>query len=770
MAEVALIHAAGIALPLLGVTLHPALPILGSLGALFLLFHRPWRAGALVAALVAGIASGESVGRAERRDCRLHMPTRWEGEIEGRFLTRPVPGSSLPFELVTGAPGGCKGDMRAILRVVESLPPAGQMIHVNASWVGRRFPQPGWGDRAGILRLDAEWAPVRRMGLDVWLFRLRGRVQQRVFDLWGEDLAPAAEALVLARREHLDSELREAFALSGTAHLLAISGFHVGVIAGLLVGMLRLVGVRRLRAEAGAVIGCWLYVLGIGAPHAAVRAGVLLSLLVAARFRGRPVRGTGVLGAALLMVLAACPGWLASVGFQLSFAGTAGLILIRGSVAAGFESVSRTLTGRSLSARESSRLWARLLRGGTAGVIAGTAATLATLPLIAWHFDRVSLVGIPATLLVAPVVAMAIPGIGSSLLLSLLPGGLGRFVAGGTGLLLEFVARFVTWISHVPGASVWIAREPFIFALLVATTVILVLRRQFAGKIRPSVRLLTATLSGATAVILLPFVPLRNALELHVIDVGQGDAVAIRFPSGRWMLVDAGPRSPNFDAGARRVVPYLRRQGADRLEAIALTHPHLDHIGGAPAVLEELEVEGILDPSYAIGSADYLDVLEGVQDAGSSWWQAHSGLSFLVDDARVTVVHPESPAELGLPIDDPNDLSIVLIIRWNDAAILLTGDAPALVERGVLDQLPSLTVLKVGHHGSRTSTSAEMLDQTQPRMAVIPVGDGNRFGHPHRTVLDRLHETGATVFRTDRDGDIRLIIRSDGTVVASSSR
>ena len=452
MAWLALAHAAGIALPLLGVTLHPALHLAGLLAALILLFCRPWPLGVLVVAMAAGILSGEAVQRAERRDCRLHFPTRWDRVVEGRFLTRPVPGSSLPFDLVSGGPGECRGTVRAIVYTERNLPSAGQLIQVMASWEGRAFPQPGWGERAGILRLHGDWVPSRRPGPKGWILGFRGKVQQRIFDPWGEDLAPAGEALVLARREHLDPDLREAFALSGTAHLLAISGFHVGMIAALLVGTLRLVGFRGLRVQVGAVLGCWVYVLGIGAPHAAVRAGVLLSLFLGARLRGLPVMGTGALGAALLILLAVQPAWLGSVGFQLSFADTGGLVLLRGSVATGLGFLWRRLTGRDLPRRRSGDLGARMLRGSADGAIAGVAATLATLPLIAWHFDRISLIGIPATLLVAPVAAMSIPGIGSSLLLSLLPSGLGAFAAGGTGLLLAAVARFVLWISTFPGA------------------------------------------------------------------------------------------------------------------------------------------------------------------------------------------------------------------------------------------------------------------------------------------------------------------------------
>ena len=285
--------------------------------------------------MIAGVLSGESAQLSERHDCRLHLPSRWSDEVEGRFLTHPTPGASAPFELVSGAPGRCKGTVRAWLSSGAEAPPAGRLVRVDASWEGRAFPQPDWVERAGLLRLGAGWSETGGWTPRGWALEFRGKVEARILDLWGERLAPAAEALVLARRDRLDPDLRDAFARSGTAHLPAISGFHVGVFTALLVGALRVVGLSRLRAEAGAVAGCWVYVLGIGVPNAAVRAGVILTLLLGARLRGRPVMSVGAVGSALLLLLLAEPGWLGSIGFQLSFAGTTGLVLLRLSVARG---------------------------------------------------------------------------------------------------------------------------------------------------------------------------------------------------------------------------------------------------------------------------------------------------------------------------------------------------------------------------------------------------------------------------------------------------
>ncbi len=769
----ALAHAAGITLPLAGIALPPALLLPLVLLSPILLWRRPWPLGVLATAAVAGILSGEAHLRAGAADCRLHLPERWSGTVEGRFLSRPTPGSSHPFQLEMGGPGECGGLLRATLPTSASPVRAGERIRVEASWERRGFPDPSRPEWAGRLRLATDFERVSGSvvpGVRGTGLAFRGRVQERIVELWGPEGAPVVEALVLARREHLDPALREAFALSGTAHLLAISGFHVGVVAALLLGLLRVGGLTRRRAEGGAVLGCWAYVLGIGAPQAAVRAALLLTLLALARLRGRPVVPSGALGAALFLLLLVRPGWLASVGFQLSFAGTAGLVFLREPVARRIDALWTLITGRTVPDRRSGGFGVDLLRGSSKGLAAGVAATLPTLPLLAWHFDRVSLVGIPATLLVAPLVSAAIPGVAASLLLSVLSESAGRFLAGGTGLVLEVVGRAVALSAGLPGAAPWVSRPVLSSSMAGGIGAWLVLRHGWPGRVGAGVRRWAATGWGGALVLVLPLLPLDRGLEVHMIDVGQGDAIAIRSPAGRWLLVDTGPRSAGFDAGVRRILPYLRRQGVDRLEALVLTHPHLDHIGGAPALLAEGMVRGVLDPSRPHGSRPYLEVMEAAAGAGSWWWSGTEGRSFTLDGMRGTILHPDLATVRDPGLDDPNDLSIVLLLEWEGAAILLTGDAPAEVERRILAELPPLTVLKVGHHGSRTSTSLELLQATRPALALIGVGDPNGFGHPHPLVRGRLEEAGIPVFRTDRDGDILVRIRRSGAVAVIPSR
>jgi competence protein ComEC len=252
----------------------------------------------------------------------------------------------------------------------------------------------------------------------------------------------------------------------------------------------------------------------------------------------------------------------------------------------------------------------------------------------------------------------------------------------------------------------------------------------------------------------------RGDARLHVtfIDVGQGDAAFVRFPGGSTLLVDAGGLSTAsaFDVGDRVVAPVIRDAGVARLDDVALTHGDPDHIGGAPAILREFrpkEVwEGIPVPRF-----EPLNALRAAATAGGAQWTTmYRGARRVIDGVEVTVRHPAVEAWERQKVR--NDDSIVLELRWGDVSVLVTGDIGRAVEHEVVPLIPParLRVLKVPHHGSLTSSSAEFLAAVRPDVAVVSAGRSNHFGHPAPEVLDRYRAIGAAVFRTDQDGAVTV--------------
>ncbi len=245
-----------------------------------------------------------------------------------------------------------------------------------------------------------------------------------------------------------------------------------------------------------------------------------------------------------------------------------------------------------------------------------------------------------------------------------------------------------------------------------------------------------------------------------MIDVGQGDAIALRTPKGRWMLVDAGRSWKSGDAGRATVIPYLRRQGGE-LALMVLTHPHADHIGGAASVIRALRPPELRDAAFVEGSRGYGDLLRTANEVGTRWQRVRPGERLDVDGVELEFLAPDSSWTVTL--DDPNAASTVVRARFGDVRILLTGDAEAEEERWLLDANPQALraqVLKVGHHGSRTSSTDDFIAAVGPRLALVSVGSANTYGHPSPEVMRRLASAGATVLRTDQLGTV--ILRTDG--------
>jgi competence protein ComEC len=205
-----------------------------------------------------------------------------------------------------------------------------------------------------------------------------------------------------------------------------------------------------------------------------------------------------------------------------------------------------------------------------------------------------------------------------------------------------------------------------------------------------------------------------------------------------------------------------------RLEAIVLTHPHLDHVGGAAAVLRAVDVGVVIDPGRPFGTDGFVDALEAAEEAGAPWAATARGERLDIDGMTLEVLHPTG--EPVSPDVDPNDVSVVLLVRYGAFGALLTGDAPRSVEEGLsLDGAP-VQLLKVGHHGSETSSSERLLTAARPAVALVSVGRGNRFGHPHRDAVARLEAAGAEVHRTDREGALTVRARADGSWTLSAER
>lgn len=578
------------------------------------------------------------------------------------------------------------------------------------------------------------------------LSRVRARAARSIDRTFGDD-APLARALLIADQHQIPTEMRDRYAAAGLIHMLSISGLHVAVIAAAMELLFQVARLSRKASLIGAFVTTAIYVAVIGAPPPALRSAAMLGVGMASRMWQRPTSpwAAWALGAFVPLV---APRTAIDVGYQLSVLGMGAL------VAAG------ALWRRHLAARVDG--WkAKVGRE----LITSLIACGVTAPLVAWVFGRISLIAPVSNLVAAPIITLAQP----ILFLAMLAGpfeGVARFVAGSVHPLL-FAFDWVAWrAATIPGASITVSTTLVTAILAAIAAIALVVACVSRFPARPAIAGMAALATMAVA----PALPMHAShdVELHVLDVGQGDAILVRTDRGRWILVDAGPAWRGGDAGRSTILPYILRRGGS-LDAFVLSHPHTDHVGGAASVLTALHPRTYWDAAFAGGSEGYIASLAAAKKKGIEWHRVHPGDSVKVDGVVINFLAPDSAWTVGLK--DPNLASTIASVRFGAVRFLLVGDAERGEEDWLLDHQRAelhADVLKVGHHGSSTSSSDEFLAAVNPEVAVISVGAGNMYGHPSVDVLAALARVGAEVLRTDEAGTV--IIRTDGSHLEIEAR
>ncbi|MFH1567840.1 MAG: DNA internalization-related competence protein ComEC/Rec2, partial [Gemmatimonadota bacterium] len=592
-------------------------------------------------------------------------------------------------------------------------------------------PAPWWHGRVVI--------PVRQA--------LRRSIQRHL------DGAPAGllEAMILGEKHRIPGEVAASFRTAGLAHALVISGLHVGLVAAFFFTAFRLVRLPDPAACVAtvAVLVLYAFVTELQAP--VVRAAIMAGIALGGRLLQRPADVYNSLGAAAALILWLWPASLAGLGFQLSFGATLAIVGLHGPL----------LSLWPAGWRREDRWCGRWV---ISPLCACAAAQLGTGPLLAHHFQQFSPVSPVANLMAVPllglVVALAILG---GLAGALLPWAGLPFHACNY-LVVQLLVRLVEGLARVPGASIAVP-SPGPASLAAGALGAYLLARAPACRWARKGLLFLALLAlnaGVWGMVLR-----RGQLEVVFLDVGQGDAAFLRFPNGRTMLIDGGNRSFEHDYGARVVVPFLRRQGVRRLDAVVATHPHNDHIGGLVAVLEEIPVGHLLDSGQALDTWTARRLRELVETRGIAYHRVAAGDSLSgLGGVGALVLHPTAPfvTAAGESPRGLNNGSVVVRFTLGEESLLFAGDAegeadPALTAWG--ERLRS-RVLKVAHHGSSTSSEPAFLAAVEPQVAVVSVAAQNQFGHPSQAVMARYRDRGARLLRTDEVGAVTLRTRGRG--------
>ena len=625
----------------------------------------------------------------------------------------------------------------------ELAPPLGSSLRVKgyltrSPGFANRIPAPPgpWRLRVKsrmLMEIESPPGPVARLSNAI-----RRRVEaayqasgpESTEDRQGKALA---RALVMGDATGLPLEWKRGLRVTGVYHLMSVSGVHVALVAGG-VWLLGLWLPRRLRLLLS-LAAIALYLLLVGPMPALVRAAVMGLLAALALLAERPPAAANALGWAVILLVLDRPDVVLSPAFQLTVAATAGLLLI----------------APPLAERWQGRFMPRWLAGSLA---ASVSAQLATLP---WALPRFYLLSPLAPLLNLP----AVPWAGLVLVASLLWTALALVSPAMAGTLLpalDWLAAPFSWPSRTPPEIWWplpLAVNPWVaWGMALAAGALLFLpRRKFP--------LLAAGLAGLGVCAAAAWPGSAHSdPELVMIDVGQGDSILLR-DGDRAILIDGGGWD-NGDLGGRVLLPALLGEGVRRLEALVMSHPDADHCHGLLDISAYLAVDEVwMGPDWDDESC--AGRLRGLPGMRTRFLSQSAKLS--LGRWRLTVLHPETDAA-----GESNERSLVILAEANGRRVLLTGDIETWAEHRLVDCCARdlrVDVLKVAHHGSRTSSTTTFLEAATPRLALVSAGVRNLYRHPSPEVVERLEEHGARVLRTDRSGEVVVAFRKEGLRIAT---
>lgn len=589
------------------------------------------------------------------------------------------------------------------------------------------------------------------------LYLMRCRIAGVLEEGFGQEDAAILKAMLLGVKEDLNSEIKQSFQKNGIAHILAISGLHISFLCMSLYKVLIRIGLPVWAGVTGSELFLVLYVMLVGFSPSAVRAAVMFSMFLIAKILKRSYDMLTAVSVAAIVIGLVNPGYIYDASFKLSFMAILGVGFFYKNMADNSHGLKKTLKMQPSGTLKG--IIHNIMVKAAGGGMVSFFVTMSTMPIILGSYYEIAFYSVLLNILIVPLMSVLLVAAIAYILMTVTVNPLGAIPALAVKAILAFY-KLVCAALEGTGLGRRNLGAPSASAVI-AFYAILIFICLYRGRCR------SAVIAGGVVICMaLMCIRVYSTPRLHMLDVGQGDCF-VYFGKNKAVYMFDGGSSSDRNIAQKKIIPFLKYYGVNSIDGIFLSHPDEDHINGIGQLLEKAATECIYVKNIYVfnGSLDtgqYEELADIADRAGCKLYGIEAG--FCLDNANTKLVclFPEK----GDMAQESNDNSLVMKLSYGDFDFLEMGDLECDGERRLVSRyktdIMSTKVLKVGHHGSSSSSSKEFIEAVAPAVALISAGKDNRYGHPHRETIETLRDIDCLMFRTDQSGEIMMTIRGGG--------
>lgn len=569
-------------------------------------------------------------------------------------------------------------------------------------------------------------------------FKIRtiNRIEE-VFDKYlSKSNSSLMKSIILGDYSYLEEDKVNEFRELGIAHVIAVSGLHVGLISTAIISILSFIGIKRKINILITLLVIWIYGFVIGMPPSVLRANITFSLLFTSQVLAKPYDSINILFFVLLILVLINPYWCFNLGFQLSFVTTFFIIYLTPRIRRIFEdkgSISATL-----------------------------GAQIGILPIIAYYFNTISIISIVANIILVPLFTLVLV----LCLFLIVFSNISIHISSSIGMVINMILNLESLVAEIlysfPILSLRVY-SPSIFEIVLYYIILFLITNRHA--IRKLHRKVVKTIYFYLLfVIIFNFIytSFDSTISIDFIDVGQGDSILLRTKEGNFLIDTGGNAFGDYDIGENILLPYLIKHGIFNLRGVFITHFHDDHAKSLPYLMDNINIEGIYIGYRRNGNELYDNIISKAYEKEIPVYLLEKGHHINLGKYTDIFVLGPSKKLLSISKHEDNDLSLCLLLRHFNNEVLFTGDIEEKGEKDLMETLKGhIEFLKVPHHGSNTSSSEEFLRKISPKVGFITVGRNNIYNHPHEEVLERYGALEIDIYRTDESGLINLLLDED---------